>query len=93
MTRNHAQRRLSAQYEIARLLAQASDLRDATHKLFTTICDFEGFVAASLWKVSADSAFLQYVDIWTKDHPSLVIFAAESLTLRLATNTGLAGRA
>ncbi len=90
---DNAKRRLSAQYEIARLLAQAGNLRDATQNLFTTICGFEGFVAASLWKVSADSEFLQYVDIWTNDNPVLADFVAESLTLRIAPHMGLAGRA
>ena len=90
---DNTQRRLSAQYEIARLLAQAGDLRDATQKLLTTICNLEGFAAASLWKVSGDSEFLQYVDIWTNDNPALVDFVADSLTLRIAPNVGLAGRA
>ncbi len=92
MTHN-IQRRLNAQYEIARLLAQAGDLRDATQKLLTTICSIEGFVAASLWKVSADSEFLQYVDFWTDGNPALVDFVADSMTLRIAPNMGLAGRA
>jgi GAF domain-containing protein len=90
---DNVQRRLSAQYEIARVLAQAGDLQDATKKILTTICNIEGFVAASLWKVSADSEFLQYVDTWTSDHPALVDFAADSMTLRIAPNIGLAGRA
>ena len=87
---SNAQRRLSTQYEIARVLADATDLRDATQKLFKTICNLEGFVAASLWKVSADSEFLQNVDIWTDDNPALVHFIAASLTLRIAPDTGLA---
>ncbi len=91
--RASTRRRLTIQYEIARILAEARDLRDATRRLFTTICSHEGFVAASLWRVSSDSEFLQYVDIWTDDAPSLAGFVADSLTLRIAPNTGLAGRA
>lgn len=88
-----AQRRLNLQYEIARVLADAGNLRDATHRLFKTICNLEGFVAASLWKISADSECLQYVDFWTDENPALVSFVSESLTLRIAPRMGLAGRA
>lgn len=87
------QRRLAVQYEVSNILAQADGIRRATQAVFKTVCSHEGFVAASLWKVSKDAEFLQYVDFWTEDHPALVNFVAESLTLRIAPNTGLAGRA
>lgn len=87
------QRRLAVQYEVAQILAQSQGLRQATQAVFKTICSQEGFVAASLWKVSKDAEFLQYVDFWTEDNSALVNFVAESLTLRIAPNTGLAGRA
>ena len=67
-----SQRRLNIQYEIARVLAEVADLQEATQKVFETICSHEGFVAASLWKVSGDSEFLQYVDFWTGEESSLV---------------------
>ncbi len=90
---NLHQRRLALQYEVARILAESSGMRRATQAVFKAICEHEGFVAASLWRVSDDAAFLQYVDFWTEEHPALVTFVAESLTLRLAPRTGLAGRA
>ena len=47
-TDEKSQWRLNIQYEIARVLAEVADLRDASQKLFKTICNHEGFVAASL---------------------------------------------
>lgn len=88
-----AHQRLGIQYEIAHILAETSGLRDATQALFKTICGYASFVAASLWRVSGDAEFLQHVDFWTEDQPALTTLVAESLTLRIAPNTGLAGRA
>jgi diguanylate cyclase (GGDEF)-like protein len=93
LAREHAQRRLAMQYEITRILAEGGTLREATARIFKTICEHEGFDAAALWKVVPDSDVLHCIDIWTNDDPKMAEFAAGSRAFEIGPGVGLAGRA
>ena len=93
LAQEHAQRRLGTQYEIARILAEVNSLREAINRIYKTICEREGFVAASMWKVTPDVEVLHCVDVWTQGEARLDAFAAESHKVSIGPGVGLAGRA
>jgi diguanylate cyclase (GGDEF)-like protein len=93
LAREHAQRRLGTQYEIARALAESESIREATPKIFKTICEREGFIDALMWKVVPDSSVLHCVDFWTLKEQKRAGLAAESQVLKISLGRGLAERA
>jgi diguanylate cyclase (GGDEF)-like protein len=88
-----AQQQLATQYAVSRILAEAATFEEALPKLFEAICEYGGYLTATLWAVDRDAAGLQCVDVWTTGAPELTEFAARMRELKIAPNAGLAGRA
>src|SRR5437867_5953714 len=59
-----AERRLLAQYEIARALASCDTLADATPRIMKAICDALQWDHGALWRVDHKSCVLRCVETW-----------------------------
>jgi two-component system, sensor histidine kinase and response regulator len=87
-----AERRLAAQYETARAVAESTTLAEATPKVLLAICQALGWEHAALWNVDRKAGLLRCVE--TCHVPTLPFkeFEAASRRITFASGVGLPGR-
>ena len=87
-----AVRRLHAQYDIARALAESSSLREAAPRILQAICETLAWEHGALWRVDAAAGVLQCVETWQA--PGVAFPGFEELSRRsaFAPGVGLPGR-
>ena len=64
--RRVAEERLSAQYEVARALAESTTLADAALRILSAIGSASGWDVASLWVLDSALAVMRCVDVWQR---------------------------
>jgi PAS domain S-box-containing protein len=69
--RTRLERRLTVQFEAARILAEASSLKDAAPKLLRAICESLAWEIGQVWLVDAEAKTLRWLASWHA--PSLEI--------------------
>ncbi|HMC82772.1 MAG TPA: response regulator, partial [Candidatus Polarisedimenticolia bacterium] len=87
-----AERRLAAQYETARAVAESATLAEATPKVLRAICEALGWEHAALWNVDRKAGLLRCVE--TCHVPTLPFkeFEAASRRITFPSGIGLPGR-
>ena len=87
-----AVRRLHAQYETARALAESASLLEAAPKILQAICETLGWEHGALWRVDPAARVLRCVEIWHPPSVSFPAFEAASREATFARGIGLPGR-
>lgn len=92
--RELVQRRLAAQYAVARILAEAEsgNLDEACQQMLASICRDFGFVAGTLWRCCEDGRSVQCIDIWCEPEEAFRSFVATTRHLTLAADACLRAR-
>jgi two-component system, NtrC family, sensor kinase len=90
--RKRGERRLAAQYETTRVLAEAESPSQAYPKILETICESLNWDLGAFWRVDTYTQRLRCATLWRR--PSMVLTRFEALTqeLSLERDIGLPGR-
>jgi PAS domain S-box-containing protein len=90
--RKRAERRLAAQYEVTRALAESSGFDEAAPRVLQTVCESLGWEVGALWRVDREAQMIRFVESWQAEGAG----AAESEMFRarvaFARGEGLPGR-
>jgi two-component system, sensor histidine kinase and response regulator len=87
-----AVRRLHAQYETARALAESTSLLEAAPKILQAICETLGWEHGALWRRDPATGMLRCVETWHTPSVSFAEFEAASREATFARGVGLPGR-
>lgn len=86
------ERRRTAQYAVANLLAASSSIEEAGPRLLEAIAGVGDWVAGSIWLRASDGAPLECAVTWHRSSSGLDEFAEATRAIRLNPNEGLPGR-
>ncbi|HEY1418117.1 MAG TPA: ATP-binding protein, partial [Myxococcaceae bacterium] len=89
--RKRAERRLLAQHEVTRALADARSLEDATPALLRAICQGLDWDVGGLWRLDADRKKLWVVDLWHSPTINAPRFVSATRTADFSRGSGLPG--
>jgi PAS domain S-box-containing protein len=92
--RSRAERRLSAEHAVTRLLGEAVDLEDAAPGILEALCDILGSRLGALWRLDPGTDRLRCVAVSSSPDgtTALADFEAASRGIAFARNEGLPGR-
>jgi two-component system, NtrC family, sensor kinase len=90
--RKRFERRLAAQYETTRVLAEADTLAQANAKILETICESLDWDYGVFWRVDSHAQRLRCATIWHRPTASAPEFEALCRTISLQRGSGLPGR-
>ncbi|HYE37852.1 EAL domain-containing protein [Methylocaldum sp.] len=92
--RDRAERRLTTQYEVARLLAESATLSDASPKILQVICETLNWDVdvGELWVVDRAAQVLRCAGLWCREGTETEEFEAATRPMTFAPGVGLPGR-
>jgi signal transduction histidine kinase len=90
--RKKFERRLTAQYETTRVLAEADSPAQANLKILATICESLDWDLGALWRVDPHIERLRCVTIWHRSGVDAPGFQAQSRNESFERGTGIPGR-
>src|SRR5438552_8501731 len=90
--RKRLERRLTVQFDAARILAEAGSLSDAAPKLLQALCESLGWDLGQLWIVDREVNKLRWLASWQVDSLGAEDFAAASRGRLFSSGVGLPGR-
>ena len=90
--RTQNERRRTAQYTVANLLAGSWSIAEAGPRVIEAVAAIGNWVSGSIWLRNGASENLQCSITWHKDEPALADFAATTKTMVVAADYGLPGR-
>ncbi|MCS6859992.1 MAG: response regulator [Abditibacteriales bacterium] len=90
--RKIAERSLSAQYAVTRVLAECASLDEATPKIIQAICESLGWVHGAIWRVDRAANVLRCVEVWHAPHANVAEFVEVSRQMTFPPGVGLPGR-
>jgi signal transduction histidine kinase len=85
-------RRLAAQYEVTRALAESSTLHDAAPSILKAIGESLDWKVGIFWGVDEQQVLLRAVNLWHASDVQAPAFTADSLQRTFAPGVGLPGR-
>lgn len=86
------ERRLAAQYEVTRALAESPTLKAAAPRILESVCRTLGWIAGALWQVGASGREIRCVEFWVDPATPVPEFERISLDARFLPGIGLPGR-
>ena len=86
------ERRLAAQHDVTRILAESPTLTEAAPRLLQIICESLGWQVGALWRLDRDEALLRLVNFWSAPAVSVSEFEAASRGRTFQKGVGLPGR-
>jgi PAS domain S-box-containing protein len=87
-----AERRLAAQYAVARVLADCTTIQQATPEILRAVCESLGWQLGVLWQVEPGSRFLRCVEVWKASPDRFSEFVAVTQGMSFSKGVGLPGR-
>lgn len=87
-----SERRMAAQYEVTRVLAEATTLKDALQRILHAIGQSLDWHLGIFWKLDEQAAVLRFVDIWHVPSVHAEAFEADSSGRTFVSGIGLPGR-
>ena len=87
-----AERRLAAQYAIARVLAECTTIQQATPEILQAVCNSLGWQVGVLWQVKPGTKILFCVEVWRTSHERFSEFVTVTQRMSFAKGVGLPGR-
>jgi len=86
------EKRLAAQHQVTRTLAEANSLVEATPRLLQSLCESLDWGLGILWRVDLNQNVLRYVQSWRLPLADFEEFEAASFQLTFDPGIGLPGR-
>lgn len=90
--RKEAERGLSVQYAVARVLATSSSVEEATPRLVEAVAEALDWEVGALWRVDEDDDVLRYVGGWVASRTTGTHFLRKSREFLMERGLGLPGR-
>jgi PAS domain S-box-containing protein len=90
--RRHAEQRLLVQYRVARVLAEAATVEEATPKILQAMCECLGWDLGALWRVDREAGVLHCGELWRTPSLEAAQFEAVTRTSTFSPGSGLPGR-
>ena len=90
--RKLAERRLSVQYDVTRILAESQTIETAIPHILETVCPRMGWRYGALWLRNETTNVLQCVGAWSDGAPELDAFDNATRTMTFEQGKGLPGR-
>ena len=90
--RQHTQRRIATQYEVARGLAESTSMAEAAPRIVEAICTSLGWDVGALWQIDPRTGQLRCVELWHRPELDVAGFKAASLRTTFKRGEGLPGR-
>src|SRR6266404_4866000 len=94
--RRRAEKQLSGNLSVTRILAESPALADALPRILQRICKTFGWEVGAMWTLDSDSNVLRCLKVWpsqtSSDGSALSRFEALSREFRFAAGVGLPGR-
>jgi signal transduction histidine kinase len=87
-----ADQRLSAQYAVARALAESATLAEATPKILVAICQSLGWDIGAIWTVDEQADVLRCLHVWHSPGVQTARFEVLSWEMTFQRGVGLPGR-
>jgi len=87
-----SERRLAAQYEVTRVLAESSSLKDAGQSILKAIGESLDWELGIFWRVDEQQEVLRAVDLWYTLNLQATEFVADSRGRTFVRSIGLPGR-
>jgi PAS domain S-box-containing protein len=87
-----AERRLTAQYAVNRVLAESTTLRQAIPQMLACICEGVGWELAELWRLDTGANVLRWDGMWHRRPAEAAEFEAVSRHVAFLPGEGLPGR-
>jgi two-component system cell cycle sensor histidine kinase/response regulator CckA len=87
-----AERRLLAQYEITRALAEATGLTEVAPTIIRVVCECLGWALGGLWWIDPHTERIRLTALWQSPLAELSPFVTASQRLELGIGEGLPGR-
>ena len=91
-SRKKAERRLAAQYETTRVLAEANSPADSIPKILETICECLDWDLGAFWRVDTLSQRLRFGAVWGRPAAGTSAIEAANHDIVVEKGAGLAGR-
>jgi signal transduction histidine kinase/DNA-binding response OmpR family regulator len=85
-------RRLAAQHEVTRILAEASSLSETAPRVVSTLLDTLGWGFGAIWQIDRHALLLRCVEGRHAPLPGMERFAAQRRAMSLKSGEGLPGR-
>lgn len=92
--RDRAERRLTTQYEVARILAESATVAEASPSILQIICETLNWDVdvGALWVVDDRAKLARCAGLWRREGSATEEFAAYSQSMTFAPGVGLPGR-
>jgi PAS domain S-box-containing protein len=90
--RRHAEQRLLVQHSVARILAEAATVEEATPKILQAVCECIGWHIGVFWRVDREAGVLRYAGMWRKPSVEAAQFEALTRASTFSPGSGLPGR-
>jgi PAS domain S-box-containing protein len=90
--RRRAEQRLLAQHRVARILAEAATVEEATPKILHALCECMGWDLGARWRIDGEAGVLRCTELWRTPSVDAVQFEADTRARTLRSGSGLAGR-
>jgi signal transduction histidine kinase/PAS domain-containing protein len=90
--RKRAEQRLTAQHTVAKVVAEAANLEEATPKILRAVCESLVWDLGALWSIDRQAGVLRCIEIWHKESVDVPEFEAASRETTFIPGIGLPGR-
>jgi PAS domain S-box-containing protein len=91
-SRKKAERRLAAQYETTRVLAEADSPAESTVKILQTICECLDWDLGAFWRVDSPTQRLRCTAVWRRPGEPASALEAHNREIAMERGVGLPGR-
>ncbi len=86
------ERRLAAQYAVARVLAECETIQEATPEILRAVCEILGWQVGILWQVDSEIDCLRCVEVWQAIPDRFSRFVELTQGMSFVKGVGLPGR-
>ena len=87
-----AERRLTAQYAVAQVLAECATIQEATPEILRALCESLGWQVGILWQVDSETLVLRCVEVWVAWPNRFSRFVEVTQGMEFCLGIGLPGR-
>ncbi len=87
-----ADRDLTVQHAVARILAESAELDDALRRILQVICEKLGWEHSAVWRIDAEAGALRCAEVWETPSSHFPDFEASSRGTTFPLGVGLPGR-
>ena len=91
--RKRAERRVLAQHTVARILAEAATVEEATPRILEALCECLDYDLGTLWRIDREAGVLRCAEMWRKPTVEAAQFEAITRASTFGPGSGLPGQA